>query len=537
MRSHVAVNHDSDKNRPRHPLIAALTTASSPALFLVGLAVWLAFLAWMRPLTIPDEGRYAGVAWEMLRSGSHSVPLMNGMPYFHKPPLFYWMVELSFQIFGVNEWSSRLPSLVAAWSAGAGVYFFVRRYRDATVATVASVVLVTLPLFYGAAQFANLDMLVASLISLTTMAGAAAVLNEAAGKPWRTLSLATGLLAALAMLAKGLIGLVLPGGALLIWVLWLHRWRGLRTLLWLPSILVFVVAAVPWFWLMQQKFPDFFHYFFVYQHFERFAESGFNNSQPFWFYVPIMLGLALPWTVWLGGLRHRAFWNDAATQDFRKLMAIWLLVVLVFFSMPASKLIGYILPAFPPLAVLVAEVLVAMMRRGVPIGKRYAWSLGVAVSICVTVVVVVAFSPRGGAKELAKQIVSEMRPGDQLVMVSNYPFDLAQYLQAPKPAWVVDDWNNPDIPKRDNWRKELFDAAKFDPLTGEKVLVSQATFMARACATDNARFWVWAGVEDAQRYGFLNTETPKVSNGDRAIWLLVSDAAFKAKYCGGGVAK
>ncbi|MFQ6689789.1 glycosyltransferase family 39 protein, partial [Bordetella pertussis] len=92
---------------------------------LLAVGVWLAFLSWMRPLALPDEGRYAGVAWDMLRNGSFAVPLIDGMPYFHKPPLYYWLAELSFRLFGVNEWAARLPSALAAWASAVALYLFV----------------------------------------------------------------------------------------------------------------------------------------------------------------------------------------------------------------------------------------------------------------------------------------------------------------------------------------------------------------------------------------------------------------------------
>ncbi|GAO22089.1 glycosyl transferase family 39 [Alicycliphilus sp. B1] len=70
---------------------------------------WLAAMAWFRPLAAPDEGRYVGVAWEMLRSGDWLVPRLNGLPFFHKPPLFYWISATAMSVFGVSEWPARLP--------------------------------------------------------------------------------------------------------------------------------------------------------------------------------------------------------------------------------------------------------------------------------------------------------------------------------------------------------------------------------------------------------------------------------------------
>ena len=295
--------------------------------FLLAIGFWLAFLAWVRPLTLPDEGRYAGVAWDMLRSGSHMVPLLDGMPYFHKPPLYYWLTELSFTVFGVHPWAARLPSLLASWAAIAALYGFVRRYRDAATATLTALVLATVPFFYGGSQFANLDMLVAGMITLCVLAAADTVLRVERGEAYRWMSLAAAALAGLAVLAKGLIGLVLPGAILFVWLVWGRRWRGLGALVWPPALLVFAVVAVPWFALMQIRYPGFYDYFFVYQHFQRFAATGFNNAQPFWFYLPVVVGLSLPWSLWGGGILRKAFWVEGPQRDLRRLALVWFVVV------------------------------------------------------------------------------------------------------------------------------------------------------------------------------------------------------------------
>lgn len=423
-------------------------------LALLCLAAWLMALAWARWLTLPDEGRYAGVAWEMLRSHSPLVPLLDGMPYFHKPPLYYWLAQISYALFGVHEFSARLPSLLGAWSAGAGVYAFVSHYRNTAQARWAVVILGSMPLFFGAAQFANMDMLVAGMITLCVLAAADTALRRAEGRPFRAMSIATGVLAALAVLAKGLIGLALPGAIVLAWLLLRRDWRGMRALLWIPALLAFAVVAVPWFWLMQAKFPGFYHYFFVYQHFERFAQSGFNNAQPFWFYGPIAVGLSLPWSIWGVALFKPAFWRESDPQGLRRLMAIWIAVVLVFFSIPQSKLIGYALPVFPPLALLISERIAPAWAAG---KRRGAGAAAMAsVVICLGAILVAASNPRGSAGPAMNELRGEMRPQDIQIALHTLPFDLGFYTQASEPAWIVDDWTNPEIPTRDNWRKELY---------------------------------------------------------------------------------
>ena len=504
--------------------------------FLLAVGVWLAWLAWMRPLTLPDEGRYAGVAWDMFRSGSHAVPLLDGMPYFHKPPLYYWLTELSFSIFGVHPWAARVPSWLAAWGAAAGLYVFVRRHRDAFAATLTVLVLCTMPFFYGGAQFANLDMLVAGLITLCVLAATETALRVERGEPRHGMSLATGALAALAVLAKGLIGLVLPGAILLLWLVWEKRWRGLAALVWPPALLVFLAVAAPWFVLMQIRYPGFYDYFFVYQHFQRFAASGFNNAQPFWFYLPVLAGLSLPWSLWGGGILRRAYWAPGPARSLRRLAAVWFAVVVAFFSLPHSKLIGYVLPALAPLAFLLAEVIQAAWRgeSSAVTPRLVRISAAAAAGICVIAVGIAAFNARGSAAPLAKVAREQARPDDTFVALRAYPFDLALYVRATRPTWVVDDWLDPDVPVRDNWRKELYDAAKFDPVTGAQVLVSAAQFNARLCAApEGARFWIWGNSDDGTVYAPLQGVKPSVASGKRVLWRVQADAALRQRVCAG----
>jgi 4-amino-4-deoxy-L-arabinose transferase-like glycosyltransferase len=504
--------------------------------FLLAVGAWLAWLAWLRPLTLPDEGRYAGVAWDMLRSGSHAVPLLDGMPYFHKPPLYYWLTELSFSVFGVHPWAARVPSWLAAWATAAALYGFVRRYRDAAAATLTVLILATMPFFYGGAQFANLDMLVAGMIALCLLAAADAVLRAERGQAWRRMSLAAAALAALAVLAKGLIGVVLPGAILFLWLAWRRYWRGLAVLLWPPSILLFIALAAPWFVLMQLRYPGFYDYFFVYQHFQRFAAGGFNNAQPFWFYLPVVAGLSLPWSLWGGAILRKSFWADGPARDLRRFALLWLGVVVVFFSLPHSKLVGYVLPVLAPLAFLLSEAILAAWRRETePVTQRLVrLSAAVAAAICVIAVGIAAHNARGSASPLAKVVREQARSGDTFVSLRSYPFDLALYARAPRPMWVVDDWLNPEVPVRDNWRKELYDAAKFDPQTGEQVLLGAAEFNQRLCrAPDGARYWVWGTASDNQAYLPLQGLAPAVTSAKYMMWRVEVDAALRQRVCGG----
>ncbi|OWT74496.1 MULTISPECIES: glycosyltransferase family 39 protein [unclassified Achromobacter] len=532
--------------------------APSDIVVFLGTGIWLLFLIGLRPLTMPDEGRYGGVAWEMLTSGLHLVPTLDGMPFFHKPPLYYWMAEAAYALFGAHVWTARLPSWLAAWAVAMVLYAFLRRWRGPMTATVALLALITQPIFFGAAQFANLDMLVAGLIGMTILVGASVVLRASAGQPYRALSLLVGVLAGLGVLAKGLIGLVLPGAVLVLWLVLRRRWRGFSVLLWPPVLAVFLAMTLPWFWVMQTRFPDFLHYFFVYQQFERFAATGFNNVQPFWFYLPVVAALAVPWTLWLGGAMRKEFWRNtrrpsparpvqmAATlvdmsADVRWLMVCWLAVILVFFSLPASKLIGYILPVLPAVAALAAEVIIAGVTGAAPrrdkSNRRFAFSLTLAVLFCVGGTVIATVKARPNSVDLGRAASAEMDPADTLIALHVYPYDLPMTLRLAAPMWVVDDWTQADIPTRDNWRKELFDAGRFDGAAMQRNLISEQEMTRRLCANAvNETYWVWGEPSrDATRYAILRDRAPRYTDSRRALWRIDVDNAFRQAHCAAAV--
>lgn len=261
--------------------------------------LWFAASAGLRPLMLPDEGRYVGVAWEMLRSGDWLTPTLDGLPYFHKPPLFYWITASSLELFGAHEWAARAAPILGATLATMTLYGFARRWAGERQARATLVALLAQPLFFLGGQFANLDMLVAGCISATIVLLAHATLCAEHGRPARTVLAAAYVMAALGVLAKGLIGVVLPALVIVAWLVARGRPRALVRLWSWPGFALFVLAAAPWFAAMQVRFPEFLDYFFVVQHFKRFAAAGFNNVQPFWFYAAVLALCCLPWAPWL----------------------------------------------------------------------------------------------------------------------------------------------------------------------------------------------------------------------------------------------
>ena len=484
--------------------------------------LWLAATAGLRPLMLPDEGRYVGVAWEMLRSGDWLTPTLDGLPYFHKPPLFYWITALALKLFGLHAWASRAAPVLGATLAALALYFFLRRWLGARKAMLALVVLLVQPLLYIGAQFANLDMLVAGCISATTVLLAHAALAMERAMPYRSALAGAYALAALGVLAKGLIGVMIPALVLTAWLLAQGHWRLVLRLIWLPGVLLFAAIAMPWFLAMQARFPGFMHYFFVVQHVQRFAGSGFNNVQPLWFY-PAVLGLmslpGLPWLV--RALRRSLPAAPAALQaQLRLLLWLWVAVVVVFFSLPQSKLLGYVLPAVPPLAALMAIGRLQQADMGGATARRsqLLWraGLGLACAVSVGAVLALAWRPQHSTKPLALALASQRAPGQPVFMLQRYDFDVPFYARLTDPVGVVADWTPQPGPRRDNWQAELADAGAFAPASAQAALLSAEGFARAVCAAPVS--WVIGTPEAGAAQPLLHGVPVVFSASGQALW-------------------
>jgi 4-amino-4-deoxy-L-arabinose transferase-like glycosyltransferase len=466
-------------------VIAAVTTTPSsestwtrPRNVLLLLALWLMATMGLRPLLLPDEGRYANVARDMLGpNGDGLVPLLNGLPFFHKPPLLYWLDMLAMSVVGVNQFSARFAPFVGAWVMGASLFMAVRRWHGAAAARATLMVLATCPFFFIGGQYANLDMLVGGLITATVLAFARAVDDGGRSMRWMLTAWA---LAAASVLAKGLIGFVLPALVIAPWLLAQRRWRDVLWLLHPLGLLLFVALALPWFALMQLRYPGFFDYFIMEQHFRRFAQASFNNVHPAWFYVAVLPLLTLPWSGWLPAslMKMRSGWKAHSASDRSRwaLWAWWLVAVIGFFSLPSSKLVGYALPALAPWCAVLGVAVAASLSAS---NIAWKWTLAFAVGACLALVFLLSSSaamtalkikPPTSSKAAATVLAAQINPGDRVVFVDEMFYDLPFYAGLKLPPIVASDWADPNVPLRDNWRKELFDAARFDPARGRALL-------------------------------------------------------------------
>lgn len=511
---------------PPHP--RELATAG------VGLAalLWLAALAGWRPLMLPDEGRYVGVAWEMLRSGDWLTPTLNGLPYFHKPPLFYWITAASMSLFGPAEWAARAAPLIGSLAAAMAVFVFVRRWCSERAALLSVIVLLAQPLFYLGGQFANLDALVAGCITVTTVSLAHAALCLHLGRLDRRALLVAYTAAALGVLAKGLIGAVIPALVIAAWLLMLRRWRTLLALCWWPGLALFALVAAPWFVAMQLRYADFLQYFFVVQHFKRYAAGGFNNVQPFWFYPALLLAFALPWLRWLRTHADLERLLEPVRGDVRVLMLVWVALVVLFFSLPRSKLIGYILPALPPLAVLLADGFESRGQEPALATRGWWAGTGAAAAIGVAIVVALAWHPMRSTKELGIELRAQRAPDEPVYMLDEYFFDVPLYARLNAPVGVVFDRHGLDTTRRDNWRKELADAATF-ARHDTRSLLQPDQLESALCA--HAVSWVIGPSAAAAGRPFLARAHAAAARGGATVWRVdTTDAAtMHALHCAG----
>ena len=324
---------------------------------LVCIAGLLLFDIGGRNISSPDEGRYIEIPREMVLDHDYVLPRLNGVLYFEKPPLFYWLEASAIKVLGISEWTMRLwPALLGIFGAMM-TYGFARRFYGRSAGIVAGLVLATSLLYYALARFVILDMLesVAMAAALFAFLIAAEEEDEKKAVWW-----ARGghVAAALAVLAKGLIGVVLPGLIGLIWIAMIGRWSFVRRAFIPSGIALFLLIAVPWHLLAAMRNHDFLWFYFVHEHLMRFTTEVHRRDGPIYYFVPILLIGFLPWTgyIWHAVRDALPTWAARKTRPVEMYLLLWVAVIFVFFSISDSKLPPYILPIFAPLAVLVGRV-------------------------------------------------------------------------------------------------------------------------------------------------------------------------------------
>jgi 4-amino-4-deoxy-L-arabinose transferase-like glycosyltransferase len=343
----------------------------------------------------PDESRYAEIPREMLATGDWVTPRLNGVNYFEKPPLVYWAVAASQSILGANEWAMRAVPALFALGGVLLAYATTRRLYGRDAGLAAGLVLTTALLYFALARILLLDMVVSVLMSAALSCFILGV-QEPAGRRRRWLFYGLYASMALATLTKGLIGFLVTGAVMFLWLLVFNQWRRLRPFYLPTGALLFLALAAPWHVLAALRNETWAHRYFVYEHWQRFTSPAASRPGPWWYFIPIVLAGLFPWTGFLWPALRAALrggWSARKENANAWFFVTWAAFIFLFFSKSHSKLPPYILPMFPPLAVLIG---VWLARSGTEEPKRLRAGLLVFTvfsALFGTALVVVALHP------------------------------------------------------------------------------------------------------------------------------------------------
>jgi 4-amino-4-deoxy-L-arabinose transferase-like glycosyltransferase len=301
----------------------------------------------------PDEGRYAQIPREMLLNQEWVVPTLQGEAYLDKPPLFYWLVKLSYSAFGVNEAAARLVPAVCVHLTVLAVYFIGRRSVGERAATWAAVLLSVAPGYTAIARLILLDGLLTLNVTLSLLCGYEAVRTGTLKMKWW---LAAAVASGLGFLTKGPISEILLFPPLFVagWLTGTLAKVNLKNVLLFAAIVIAI--NMPWYIAIYLREPMFLKYFFWEHNVMRFVQP-FDHLQPVWYYTPILLAGLLPGTVLFVPLARRLL-GSADTRPLSPAGGFWLLAgawCVAFFSVSGSKLPTYILPAYPLLCLALGE--------------------------------------------------------------------------------------------------------------------------------------------------------------------------------------
>lgn len=482
-------------------------------------ALLIFYLLWLGsyPLFTPDEGRYSEVAREMITTGDFITPRVDGVAFLDKPILYYWLQATAIKLFGIKEWALRLFPVLIGIVGCIVTYICGRCLFERRTGLLSAIILGTTPLYFGSAHYANLDLEVAVFISCTLFCFITAIQTTQQNRGY--FLFASYFFAALAFLTKGLIGIAFPCMIIGSWMVLLWRFELFKKIHLGKGITLFLLMVLPWYLLVQKANPEFFRYFFLTQQVSRFLSAGvFNNRTPCWFYVPILLIGFFPWTIFLvqmfkNNVVH--IWHAHQKYATELFLLLWFTIIFIFFSIPHSKMIGYILPVFPPLALLTGHYLSQCWEQ---VRKKNLYlNILSFVALCTLFVVILLrlpstqwldFSPNFhsyllaismvfilstiisllllktktllpffimctastvtflliltmGAKHLnqnsTKSFIAPlqtiMQPGDEIISYFKYYQDLPLYLG--HRITIVADWNSSQIETKDNWIREL----------------------------------------------------------------------------------
>jgi dolichol-phosphate mannosyltransferase len=319
----------------------------------------------------PDESRYALIARDMLDSGNWLVPMRAGEPYLDKPPMLYWLTAAVFWLAGPSDAMARMVPALAAAGTCLVTYMLGKRLVGNRAALLGTTLLLLSVGFVMAGRFLLMDGLLTLFVMSSVLSMYIATSGDRVRWSWWLVGAAT---CGLAVLTKGPVGVVLCVPPLVAshWLTQQNRAK-LRAVHWATFASVVAAIALPWFVVVSVRHPEFMSYFLWQHHVMRFMGS-FHHEQSWWFYIPTIIiwmapaSLLMPFLVVFLFRRSESLYRARTQADgYLLLSAAW---TLVFFSLSSGKLIAYVLPAVPPLCLLLGRTLAAAVFSEDPVRDR-----------------------------------------------------------------------------------------------------------------------------------------------------------------------
>jgi len=325
-----------------------------------------------------NEAFYAETPRVMMETGDYISPSFNAQPRFNKPPLTYWIVAASYQVFGVSEWSERLPIVLAAMGLIAAAFVIARVVWGTQAGLWAAIVMATLPRFLMHSRRTSIDVFLSLFMGLTLMFFVLSEARPERRKLWLCLMYVC---VGLGFMTKGPVAVVLPGAAFFLYLLAERRLRDIGTMMIPTGIAIFLAIVVPWYLLVYQKHGGgYLASFILNENISRYTEEGWGPQRNF-FYLQTLIGDLFPWSlILIAGLVCVAFRRRLGDFVFRnhppataggtdrafplaRLMAIWIAVIALFYSLSRNQQDQYMMPTYIAAAVLVGALIQAFVEK------------------------------------------------------------------------------------------------------------------------------------------------------------------------------
>lgn len=414
------------------------STSWQKDLLLLFLVIFLFFCIALgaRPYITPSEARYIEIPRQMLVSHDFLTPHINGVQYFEKPPLFYWM-QAFFLSFGNNEFMGRIATTLVVTLTCLVTYAAGRLLYARNAGLLAAGALATSLMGYGLSRVAMLDAPVS--LFLTCSIASFLFAQKTGQKKFYYCMYAA---AALAVMTKGLIGIVIPGLVIGSFIIFSNNWKILKEARLTTGTLLFFAIAAPWHILMAREHPEFTDFYFIHEHFTRFLTNEHKRTAPWWFFIAVTMAGAMPWlpalfitkkapspTPQSGNVisiaPHLRRDESKENKNDKLFLLLWITLPLLFFSSSHSKLVPYIFPIFPPLFIVIGYKLESIWqtRKNLIIA-----TMAFMVVFCIAANYIAPKFDKRSIKPLTDILKTELKDGNMVVAYNSYWQDLPVYL-------------------------------------------------------------------------------------------------------------